>query len=144
MENAIKKNIPSALAIFASVIVVIPLVFILDHMHIGSGPSRLLIPLLPLLFLLIVLIVLSRIVFRSNKTVLYKAVYTVVPITIILYYIYIGLPGWTVLESHLLGALFIVCILVYLFFKKKNWRYYFSVISTTIALLIFELLVGVL
>jgi uncharacterized membrane protein YoaK (UPF0700 family) len=143
MENAIKKNIPSALAISASVIVVFPLVVILDGIYIGYT-YRIFTPLVPLIFLSIVLIILSMIIFRSNKTVLYKAVYTVVPITIVLYYIYNGLSGCTVLESHLLGALFTVCILVYLFLKKKNWRYYFSVISTTIALLIFELLVGVL
>jgi hypothetical protein len=143
MENAIKKNIPSALAILASAIIILPLVVTLDDIHIGST-HRILMPLVPLLFLSIVLILLSMVIFRSNKTILYKAVYTVIPITIVLYYIYNGLFGWTVLESHLFGALFIICVLAYLFLRKKEWHYYFSAISTIIVLLIFELLIRVL
>lgn len=140
MGNTIKKSIPSALVILASIIVVLPLVVISDGIYIGSSHPRLLMPLVPLLFLSIVLIILSIVIFRSNKTVLYKAVYTVVPMTIVLYYIYNGFPGWSVLTSYLLSALFILCVLVYLFIKKKPWHYYFSVIATTIVIFTVEVL----
>jgi lipoprotein signal peptidase len=129
MENTLKNKLPSTLAILASVIVTIPLVAILDSMTIigyRTGPQPLALPILA-----IILTIFCLVVFRSNRTALSKAVYAVVPVTIILYYILNAGAGWPTLTNYLIGALFAGCVLAYLLFKKKDWRYRFSVIATS-------------
>ncbi len=109
MENTLKNKLPSALAILASVIVTIPLVAILDSMTIigyRTGPQPLALPILA-----IILTIFCLVVFRSNRTALSKAVYAVVPVTIILYYILNAGAGWPTLTNYLIGALFAGCVL---------------------------------
>ncbi len=137
MENTLKK-FPSALAILASILIVIPLVAILDSSSLSFGRpihSHPLTSPLEYLFLAIVLTTLTLVIFRSNRSVLSKAVYAVVPVTIVLYYIINnGSLGWPVLTSYLLGALLISGVFAYLLYKKKPWQYKFSVIATSIVI----------
>ena len=137
MEITLKNKFPSALAIIAAIVIIIPAVAILDFCDFFNRP--LLQPLhadaVPFLILLVILSFLSRIVFRSDRSTLFKAIYTALPITIVLYYIFVdNVFGWSILPSVLFIGLFIAGVLAYLSLKKKPWQYKFSVISTTAVL----------
>lgn len=137
MENTIKNKIPSALAILAAIVIIIPVVAILDSSSLSFGRPIHHGPLtspIEYLFLAVILTIFTLVIFRSNRTVLSKAVYAVVPVTIILYYILNSGSGWTALTNYLIGALFTGCLLAYLLFKKKDWRYRFSVTATSIVI----------
>jgi presenilin-like A22 family membrane protease len=136
MENTLKNKLPSTLAIIASIVVTIPLVVILGRSSLSFGHphSHPLTSPIEYLFLAIILAIFCLVVFRSNRTILSKAVYAVVPITIILYYILSTGRGWPTLTNYLIGALFAGCILAYLLYKKKDWRYRFSVTATSIVI----------
>jgi uncharacterized MnhB-related membrane protein len=134
MEITLKNKLPSALAILGAIIVTIPVVAILDSSTLSFGlpiHSQPLTSPFEYLFLVIILAIFCRVVFRSNRTVLSKAIYAVIPLTIILYYILSAGRGWSSLTNYLIGALFAGCVLAYLLFKKKDWRYRFSVIATS-------------
>jgi fucose 4-O-acetylase-like acetyltransferase len=134
MEITLKNKLPSALAILGAIIVTIPVVAILDSSTLSFGRpihSQPLTSPFEYLFLVIILAIFCRVVFRSNRTVLSKAIYAVIPLTIILYYILSAGRGWSSLTNYLIGALFAGCVLAYLLFKKKDWRYRFSVIATS-------------
>jgi presenilin-like A22 family membrane protease len=137
MEITFKNKLPSALAIIASIVVTIPVVVILGRSTLSFGRpihSQPLTSPIEYLFLAIILAIFCRVVFRSNKTALSKAVYAVIPITIILYYIINVGIGWPTLTNCLIGALFAGCVLAYLLLKKKDWRYRFSVIATSVVI----------
>ncbi len=134
MEITLKNKLPSALAILGAIIVTIPVVAILDSSTLSFGRpihSQPLTSPFEYLFLVIILAIFCRVVFRSNRTVLSKAIYAVIPLTIILYYILSAGRGWSSLTNYLIGALLAGCVLAYLLFKKKDWRYRFSVIATS-------------
>ena len=137
MEITLKNKFPSALAIMAAIIIIIPAVAILDSSTFNFGRPMHSHPLtspIEYLFLALILAIFCRVVFRSNRTILSKAVYAVIPLTIILYYILNSGSGLSSLTNYLIGALFAGCVLAYLLFKKKDWRYRFSVIATSVVI----------
>lgn len=89
--------------------------------------------------LFVILAVLSWFIFRSKIATLYKAMFTTVPVATVLAFIAIDFDSRPVL-IYLLGALFSIGVLAYLFLTKKSWLYYFSVISISIVLLMMKLL----
>ena len=137
MEITFKNKLPSSLAILGAIVVTIPLVAILDRITVIGHRMAPFSPLFTLSVLAIILTVFSLFIFRSNRTVLSKAVYAVIPLTIILYYILnTGSRGWPILTNYLIGALFAGCVLAYMLLKKKDWRYRFSVIATSAVIFI--------
>ena len=139
MEITLKNKFPSALAIIAAIVIIIPAVAILDSSTFNFGRPMHSHPLtspIEYLFLALILAIFCRVVFRSNRTILSKAVYAVVPLTIILYYILNTGSGLSSLTNYLIGALFAGGVLAYLLLKKKDWRYRFSVIATSAVIFI--------
>jgi hypothetical protein len=87
----------------------------------------------------VILAVLSWFIFRSKLATLYKAMYTTLPMGTVLAFIAIDFYSQPVLV-YSFGALFAFGVLAYLFFTKKPWPYYFSVISISIVLFMVRLL----
>lgn len=144
IKNPILKNALSALAVLVSIPILLTLIFLFyalifnfyDRIITGSqnaGPNPYFI--LRPITLFVILAVLAWFIFRSKLATLYKAIYTTVPVATILAFIAIYFNGRPVL-IYSLGALFSIGVLVYLFFKKKSWLYYFSVIAVSITLLV--------
>ena len=122
IKNPILKNILSALAILVFSVILLILIFLLytlindfytKLLHWGPNPGP--------ITSVVVLAVLSWFIFRSKLATLYKAIYTTVPVAIVLAVILICCvdKGWPVL-GYSLSALFSLGILAYLFLTKKS------------------------
>jgi hypothetical protein len=148
IKNPVVKNTLSALAILVSIPILLTLIFLFyalinsfyDKIIPGSQNAE----QIPYFFLrpitlFVILAVLSWLVFRSKLAALYKAIYTTVPVATVLAFIGIYFNSRPVL-IYSLGALVSLGVLAYLFFKKKPWLYYFSVIVISIILLVVALL----
>ena len=140
IKNPGLKNTLSALAILASIPILLTLLFLFyalifnfyyTILHWGqtAGPFT----------LFVILAVLSWFIFRSKLATLYKAIYTTMPVATILAFIAIYFHSQPLL-IYSLGALVSLGVLAYLFFAKKSWLYYFSVIPISIVLLLVQLL----
>ncbi len=83
-------------------------------------------------------IVLSWFVFRSKLPAVIKAIFATAPLVVI--YVSIGILTYQLpaLSYGLCGLVF-AAILAYLYRTKQQWIYYYSVIFTTLTLLIFTL-----
>ena len=138
----------SALAILVSIPILFTLLFLFYALifnfydmliplnpNVGPNPYFILRPIT----LFVILAVLSWFIFRSKIATLYKAIYTTVPVGTVLAFVAIVFYSQPVL-IYSLGALFALSVLSYLFFTKKPWPYYFSVISVSIALLMVNIL----
>lgn len=80
----------------------------------------------------------SFLVLRSKLATIYKAIYLTVPVAVILVTLGMTLGHWQWL-GYTAGAVVTLAILSYLYMANKSWLYYYSVIITALALLIFSL-----
>lgn len=149
IKNPILKNILSILAvlIFGSILLNLTFIFYaLIHSFYNKiipfkqneGPMPAFFILRPIT-LFVILTIISWFVFRSKSTTLCKAIFATVPVAVILVFIGINLYQQPIL-AYSLGALFSFAILIYLYFAKKSWLYYVSVLFVSIALLIMGIL----
>ncbi|MFA6410045.1 MAG: hypothetical protein WCW26_00505 [Candidatus Buchananbacteria bacterium] len=148
------KNVLSAAAVPIFGFILLNFTFIFNAIFQGiiRGLFRLFAPLEPnmdiywfppstrILFAAIILLI-SWFIFRSKLKVIYKAIYLVVPITVILVTAGIFLYHWPII-SYSFGGLFCAGILYYLYRTKQSWLYYYTVLLVGLVLLIFNLLGG--
>ena len=80
-------------------------------------------------------------IFRSKLGSLYKAIYMTVPLAVVFATIGILLYHWPVLPD-LVGGLFAIGVLFYLYRTKQPWLYLYTVILVALSLMIFTLLGG--
>ena len=149
------KNVLSAVAVAIGGFILLNFVFLLDFLfqsalrvitrlfrrgppemeRPGFGP-----PVNHILFLVLIVLI-SWLVYRSRLNVLLKAVYTVVPVAVVLATLGIVLNNWPAL-IYILGVLFVAAVLIYLYIKKQHWLYFFAVTLTAAALAVFTLAGG--
>ncbi len=146
------KNVLSALAVAIGGFILLNVVFLLDFLFQNAlkaifresrqGPPQAGGPLFGppinhILFLVLIGLI-SWLVYRTRLNVLLKAIFTVVPVAVVL--ATLGLAFFNIQPLvYILGALFVVAVLVYLLVKKQHWLYFFAVILTALALTIFTL-----
>lgn len=146
------KNILSALAVAFFGFILLNLAFIFDALYqsVIRGFVGLFIPLNPEMMLywipplfhgsfVIVIGAISWFVFKSKLKTIYKAIYMTVPLAVV--YVTIGMffYRWPVIV-YLLGSLFGVGILYYLYRIKQHWIYYYTTILISILMLMVVLL----
>ncbi len=78
-------------------------------------------------------------IFRSKLGLLYKAIYMTVPLAVVFATIGILLYHWPVLP-YLVGGLFAIGVLFYLYRTKQPWLYFYTVILVALSLMILTLL----
>jgi hypothetical protein len=89
----------------------------------------------------IVIGLISWFVFKSRLKVIYKAIYMVVPIAVVLATLGMFLYRWPMI-LYPLGALLCLGTLYYFYRTKQPWLYYYAVILISITLTIFTLFGG--
>jgi hypothetical protein len=97
-------------------------------------------PFMHFIFVLIIGLI-SWFIFRSKLGILYKAIFMVVPVAVILVTIGMFLYRFP-LVPYLVGAVLSFTTLYYFFRTKQSWLYYYSVILIAIVLTIFTLTGG--
>ena len=88
---------------------------------------------LPQLFhgsVIIIISIISWFVFKSNLKSFYKATYMTVPLAVVYATIGIFFYQWQLIV-YLLGTLFSLFILYYLYKNKQSWIYYYTLILIT-------------
>lgn len=81
----------------------------------------------------------SRLVFKSKLPTTYKAIYLYLPVALVLALIGISLYRWPI--AVFAASIPLVLAILYYFYKTKQpWKYYFSVISISLILLVMMLL----
>ena len=87
----------------------------------------------------LLILVISWFILKSKLKDLYKAVYSPVPVAVILVTEGIFLYHWSAVV-YIIGALTYGIIILYLYKTKKSWHFYYSVSWVTLALLIMGIL----
>jgi hypothetical protein len=87
----------------------------------------------------LLILVISWFILKSKLKDLYKAVYSPVPVAVILVTEGIFLYHWSAVV-YIVGALTYGIIILYLYKTKKSWYFYYSVSWITLALLIIGIL----
>jgi len=154
IKNPIIKNILSATAVAGFGFILLNAAFLFDFLYQSAvrGVVRLFIPLNPESDLfwfpptmhvsfMIVIILITWLVFRSKLGVLYKAIFSTVPLAVVLVTMGMFLYRWPIL-SYSLGGLFCISVLYYLRRAKRHWLYMYTVILVGLVLAIFSLLGG--
>ena len=154
LKKPLVKNILSALAVAVFGYMLLIITFIFDTVYQGviRGIVRLFIPLgpdmnirwLPPLFhgsFVVVIGLISWLVFRSKLKVLYKAIYMVVPVAVVLVTVGIFLYRWPII-SYSVGSLLCIGTLYYFYRTKQPRLYHYAVILMGITLAIFALTGG--
>ncbi len=151
-RNAIVKNILSALAVATFGFVLLNLTFLFNFLVvklIGLFVSEEFIsthqwqwfPMIRHALFLVIIGLISWPIFRSKLGTLYKAIYMTVPLAVILVTIGIFLYRWPVVP-YLVGGLFTIGVLLYLYRTKQPWLYHYTVLLVALSLMIFTLLGG--
>lgn len=83
----------------------------------------------------------SWFIFQSKLKVLYKAIYMVVPVAVVLATLGILFYRWPTI-SYFLGGFLCIGTLYYFYCTKQPWLYYYTVILVGLALAVFTLLGG--
>ena len=150
-KNPILKNILAALAVAGSGFILLGLTFlffgavawVLEKLVIpGSTPMER--PwFMPVSFAVSTAIIalISWLVFRSKLATLVKAIFMTVPVAVVLALIGITLYPWPVVP-YLVGGLFTIAVLFYLYRTKQPWLYYYTLTLVALSLMIFTLLGG--
>lgn len=136
--NPILRKVLLPLATLVSIPIVLGLVFLPYAAITNFYTSSINLRLYPGLIIgFLILVVLSWIIFRSKLASLYKMIYTTVPVSMVLaaIIVFCSDKGWAVL-GYSLDAIFLFGVLAYLFFTKKPWLYYLSVIVSVILVVI--------
>ena len=153
-DGAAKKpldaNLLSALVVAIAGFVLLNLTFLLyfvvfrffDIFVRGSPESipQWIVPVRSAVFLVIIALA-SWLVFRSKLPVLAKATFLTVPAAVILVFTGIALYDFQVL-SYIIGVLITLGAVLYFYRTHRHWLYYYSVILTALALMIFGLAGG--
>ena len=151
-RNPIVKNILSALAVACFGFVLLNLTFILNFLvvkFIGlfvsdefmSTHQGQWFPMMRHVLFLIIIGLISWPVFRSKLGTLYKAIFMTVPLAVTFVTIGIFLYQWPVVP-YLVGGLFTIAVLFFLYRTKQPWLYYYTIILVSLSLAIFTLLGG--
>ena len=146
------KNILSALAVAGFGFVLLGLTFLFNFLVfelIGLFVSEEFIathqwewfPIMRHALFLVIIGLISWPILRSKLGTLYKAIYMTVPLAVIFVTIGILLYNWPIVP-YLVGGLFTVGVLFYLYRTKQPWLYYYTVILVALSLMIFTLLGG--
>jgi hypothetical protein len=154
INNLTVKNVLSAVAVAIFGLILLNVAFIFDAVYQGSvrwviahfidiGPDMRLYWFPPLMHLSFVVIigVISWFVFRSKLGEIYKAIYLVVPVAVVLVTVGMFLFHWPI-AGYSVGFLLCACTLYYFYRTKQPWLYYYSVILIGLALAIFTLMGG--
>lgn len=148
--NPCVKNILSALAVAVFGFVLLNLTFLLNFLlfqFINLFVSHEFMsayqwfPMLRHALFLVIIILISWPIFRSKLGTLYKAIYLTVPLAVILVSIGIFLYPWPVVP-YLVGGLFTIGVLFYLYRTRQPWLYYYTVLLVALTLMIFTLFGG--
>ncbi|MGV8171611.1 MAG: hypothetical protein ACP5OA_02860 [Candidatus Woesearchaeota archaeon] len=157
-KKSIVKNILWILAVTVGGFILWSITFLLDALfqgvirrffglltpsgpEMGAGYGYIWFPAMMHFSFLILICLISWPIFKSRLGTLYKAIYSTVPLAVIFVTIGMFLYQWPVLV-YIIGGLFGINILYYLYRTKQSWIYYFAVIFTGIILAIFTLLGG--
>ena len=153
-RNPHVKNILSAVAVAGFGFVLLGLTFLLDFLFqsMVDGVIRLFTPadfnmawywFPPTKHAMFVVVIglISWPIFRSKLSTLHKAIYMTVPLAVVFATIGIFLYRWP-LAPYLVGGLFAIGVLFYLYRTKKPWLYYYTVILVALSLMIFTLAGG--
>jgi len=145
--NKIFKNIFSALAVAVFGFILLNIAFLFDSLYQGlvRGFIGIFMPLNPDMDLywfpplmhfsfVIIIGLISWFVFKSKIKSIYKAIFMTVPLAVVFATIGMFLHSLT-LAVYLLGILFALCVLYYLYRTKQPWIYYYTLIL--ISLLMF-------
>ena len=154
LKNPLINKILSLLAIPVFGFILLNLTFVLNAVYqnglrliiglfrpLGPEVNAPLIPMLLRVSFILVIGLISWFIFQSNLKTIYKAIFTTVPVATVLVFIGMFLYQWPVI-SYLVGGLFCLSILYYLYHTKKSWLYYYTVILVGLILVIFTLLGG--
>jgi len=152
IRNPYVKNILSALAVAGFGFVLLGLTFLFNFLVfelIGLFVSEEFIathqwqwfPITRHASFLVIIGLISWPILRSKLGTLYKAIYMTVPLAVIFVTIGILLYNWPIVP-YLVGGLFTVGVLFYLYRTKQPWLYYYTVILVALSLMIFTLLGG--
>jgi len=146
-RNLIVKNIFSALAVAVFGFMLLNITFLFDSLYQGlvRGFIGIFMPLNPDMDLywfpplmhfsfVIIIGLISWFVFKSKLKLIYKAIFMTVPLAVVFATIGMFLYSLT-LAVYLLGILFALCVLYYLYRTKQPWIYYYTLIL--ISLLMF-------
>ncbi len=148
IKNPVLKNALLVLAVLVSVPIMLTLLFlfyalIFNFFNIifpvkpGVGPN-------PYFFLrpvtlFVILAIVAWFLFRSNIATLVKAIYVTLPVAAVLAFTGIYFDGHPAI-IYPMGAVFVIGVLAYLFFTRKSWLYYFSVIPVAITMFLVQIL----
>ena len=152
LKNSIAINILSALAVVVFGFILLNLAFIFDALYQGiiDGIVGLFTsvdfnmawswfpPVKHAMFVVIIGLI-SWTVFKSKLKTIFKAIFMTVPLAIVFATIGMFLYRWPLI-SYLLGALFSLGVLYYLYKKKEHWLYYFTLILISLVMLLVGLL----
>lgn len=148
LKNPIAKNILSAIAVAGFGYVLLTLLFILYALlaqfvllFLPANfvmTSRWFMPTFHALFMTIIGAI-SWFIFRSNLGVLYKAIFMTAPLSVVFVTLGMFLGRWPVI-SYLLGVLFGVGVLYYLYRTKQPWLYYYTLILVGLVFAIMSIL----
>lgn len=147
-KNPIIKNILSALIVSASGFILWNITFLVDFLFqsiirgifglfVKVGPDSTLYwyPITMHGLFVVFIGLISWPILRSKMRVLFKAIYLTVPLVVVLVTLGIFFYRWPPVP-YILGGLFTIGILYYLYRTKKHWLYYFAVLFTSLVLLI--------
>ncbi len=147
-KNKAVKNILSALAIIVFGFILLNIAFMFDFLFQSAImailklfiPGDLFLqypwfpPVMHVLFLIVIGLI-SWIVFNSKLKVLLKAIYMNVPLAVVFMTIGMFFYPWP-LVTFLIGGLFFISVLYYLYRTKQPWLYYFSLIFIGVLMLL--------
>jgi len=152
LKNPIVKTILSMLAVAVFGFILLNITFIFDAIYQGIIDWIIKLftpvdinttwywfpPLKHTLFVIIIGII-SWFVFKSKLKTIYKAIFMTVPLATVFLTIGMFLYRWP-LAAYLLGSLFALGFLYYLYKKKAHWLYYFALILISLVMLLVGLL----
>lgn len=78
-------------------------------------------------------------VYKSKLITIYKAIWTMVPVAVVMVFMGIWTYHWPIL-SYLFGTIITMGIITYLYLNKQPWPYYLSVLFVSISLLVMVIL----
>ena len=151
-KNPWVKNVLSALAVAVFGFILLNLTFLLNFLlfqfidlfvsdEFMSTHQWQWFPMMRHAFFLVIIGLISWLVFRSKLGTLYKAIYMIVPLAVIFVTLGLFLYHWPVVP-YLVGGLFTIGVLFYLYRTKQPWLYYYTLMLVALSLTIFTLLGG--
>ncbi len=153
-KNPIFKNILSALAVAVVGFILLNLTFMFDYIFhsvvilfikifTSAEPPRdwNWFPLLMHFAFMVIIGLISRAIFRTKVSVLFKAIFMTVPTAVVLVTLGILFYQWPIIP-YLLGFLLIAGVLRYFYHTHQPWLYYYSVILIGLTLAIFTFFGG--